>query len=645
MYRPSAPRRPSRRALFESHGPALLLAAALLISPSSSLAATLWVDAAAASATPGTGCGAAAAYTQICAAPGPGVGTPCAAGSALADANPGDTIEVCAGTYNENVEIATSNVTLRGAKAGVPAGPDAVPAGRGTGESIIVGQTTSAIHLAVGGLTGVVIDGFTIQSGNFPGIHDNPNSASTSHVWANNVIEAGAGCGSAIGAINLNRFSDTQILNNHLTGCGWGIQNQSGVGTSLPSLIEGNYFGGASNSIILGTGHAAGNVIRGNRFERTGSGIIAGCPGLFITDNTFEVGGSAIYFHSKATDATITGNEMLGGSNGFRQRLDFGPYTLGPTNEAHYNNIVGNSNFGVENQVTPGDQDIDATCNWWGAADGPSPTGSGDPVSPGVDFTPWLIAPAPAGACIGGLPCTIDDDCSDGVVCNGVETCDAGTCQLGTPLVCDGPCQTGVCEEPTGCQPVPDGPELCDSGLDMCSVGDSCEAGACVNDGGGGDTDADGTCDLDDPTLPLNVTKIVVRRSPPDSAPRGNLRIIGDFNVLPAEELTEADLYEVEFMESLGTTITMTWAAADCSVRKNGSVACASADKRERVRFKKVGKTPGVYKFIVKGAKLDIPSTTLLEGPVTVRVTLDTVDRAGTIEDCRAKGFGMRCKE
>ncbi len=450
-------------------GAVFIVGAAVLASPPRALATTRYVDPAAASAAPGTGCGAAAAYSQICAAPGPGTGTPCAAGSALAAAIPGDTIEVCAGTYNENVEISISNVTLHGAKAGVPAGPDAVPAGRGVGESIIVGQTTSAIHLSVSGLTGVVIDGFTIQSGNFPAIHDNPNFASTSHVWANNIIEAGAGCGAALGAINLNRFSDTQILNNHIVGCGWGIQNQTGVPTSLPSLIEGNYFGGAGNSIILGTGHAPGNIIRDNLFERSGSGIIAGCPGLVITDNTFQVGGSAIYFHTNATGATITGNEILNGSNGIRQRLDFGPYTLGPTNEVHYNNIVGNTGFGAENQVPPGDQDIDATCNWWGSADGPSPTGSGDAVTAGVEYVPWLVAPAPGGACIGGLAtatptptptptvtATPTPVCGNGVVEPlGGETCDPpGSMQPPNGNSCRADCTfcgDGIVQAPESC--------------------------------------------------------------------------------------------------------------------------------------------------------------------------------------------------
>jgi len=214
---------------------ASLAVALSLALPASTFAATLYVDAAASSSAPGSGCGAAAAYTQICAAPGPGTGTPCAVGSALAAANPGDVIEVCAGTYNENVEISVSNITLQGAKAGVPAGPDPAPPGRGSGESIIVGLTTSAIHLAVGGITGTVIDGFTVQSGNSPAIHDNPNGLSGSHVWANNILQGSPSCGPAL--INLNRINDVEILNNSLQGCQWGISVQSGNGSDAPSRI------------------------------------------------------------------------------------------------------------------------------------------------------------------------------------------------------------------------------------------------------------------------------------------------------------------------------------------------------------------------------------------------------------------------
>jgi len=51
---------------------------------------------------------------------------------------------------------------------------------------------------------------------------------------------------------------------------------------------------------------------------------------------------------------------------------------------------------------------VDGTCNWWDSADGPGPVGpgTGARVTPNVDYTPWLIAPAPGGACLGGVPST-----------------------------------------------------------------------------------------------------------------------------------------------------------------------------------------------------------------------------------------------
>jgi hypothetical protein len=65
--------------------------------------------------------------------------------------------------------------------------------------------------------------------------------------------------------------------------------------------------------------------------------------------------------------------------------------------EAHFNNIVGNSNWGVYKY--PGGAMLDATYNWWGDASGPyhatlNPDGMGDWVSDNVNFEPWLGAEA-----------------------------------------------------------------------------------------------------------------------------------------------------------------------------------------------------------------------------------------------------------
>jgi hypothetical protein len=64
------------------------------------------------------------------------------------------------------------------------------------------------------------------------------------------------------------------------------------------------------------------------------------------------------------------------------------------TQEAHFNNIVGNSNGGMVNY---GEETVDAIYNWWGHASGPyhpiaNPSGIGNPVGNDVDFEPWLRA-------------------------------------------------------------------------------------------------------------------------------------------------------------------------------------------------------------------------------------------------------------
>jgi len=85
-----------------------------------------------------------------------------------------------------------------------------------------------------------------------------------------------------------------------------------------------------------------------------------------------------------------------------------GPIGLPPaTPVVRFNDITGNAFAGV--RVSP-DQSlsIDATCNWWGSASGPSGIGpgSGDAAVGAVNFAPWATEPV-AGtshtACSGGV--------------------------------------------------------------------------------------------------------------------------------------------------------------------------------------------------------------------------------------------------
>lgn len=95
---------------------------------------------------------------------------------------------------------------------------------------------------------------------------------------------------------------------------------------------------------------------------------------------------------------------------------------------------------------------------------------------------------------VGGVGCTTNPECDDGLWCNGAETCVGGTCQSGTAPNCnDGvACTTDSCNESTdSCNHVPSN-AACDDGLfcngaETCNVTLGCQAGT--------DPCAGGPCD------------------------------------------------------------------------------------------------------------------------------------------------------
>jgi RHS repeat-associated protein len=93
----------------------------------------------------------------------------------------------------------------------------------------------------------------------------------------------------------------------------------------------------------------------------------------------------------------IAGASPIIMGNTFTANGNAGIYATNLANPTIQNNLIyGNAQYGVNNAsagVT-----IDATNNWWGNASGPvhtsNPSGTGDQVSNGVTFNPWLGAPA-----------------------------------------------------------------------------------------------------------------------------------------------------------------------------------------------------------------------------------------------------------
>ena len=146
--------------------------------------------------------------------------------------------------------------------------------------------------------------------------------------------------------------------NNTVTNCYVGIATFAGNGIISDNLIDDNYIGiqvGQNDEVLIST-PAQGVQILNNNITHNYRGIWA---------QNFVLDGLA----------------------------------------AHFNNIIGNTEYGVINEDQNEDQEndvFDATNNWWGDPCGPGPVGPGrgDNVSDNVTYTPWLDAPYPGGEAV-----------------------------------------------------------------------------------------------------------------------------------------------------------------------------------------------------------------------------------------------------
>jgi hypothetical protein len=340
----------------------------------------------------------------------------------------GSTVYVAAGTYNERVTI-NESVDLRGAQYGVDptaVGARTIPAN----ESIITeaGLSTPNPDVLIeipNGVTNVKVDGFTLVG------DSNNTTADTSTVRAwddditvsNNIIDGMYGVlykGGDTLTVHRNRMvvnklgvtvqpnpaSNVTISENvfnlgsspvggesaiYMTSC-----NQcSATGNTATSFANGNGIGGSNLSQLM----VSGNTFTGNKDAVS---IWGGSTYITIRDN--DLSSSLRYGISvKGQDVTITGNEIKdngdAGVNIDRHMIDTERV------EVHYNNITGNTNYGLKVGTADGIETVNATCNWWGAVDGPSGNGpgSGDAVTGNALFDPWLLGPAPEGPCGGSI--------------------------------------------------------------------------------------------------------------------------------------------------------------------------------------------------------------------------------------------------
>ena len=381
-----------------------------------------------------------------------GLPAPCIR-DAVNAALPGDTVNVSAGTYNEQVVI-TKSLTLEGA------GETTIikPSSEAKLTSLYTLGTQAGAYwndyklASIINVSGVGVAGVTIKDLQVDGVNINSKPGGANYIVGISYGESGGTIDNAT-VVNMNTTPVTAsdrtygiwldavvtTVSVEVKECDINLYNKNGInsrGAALTVSIHDNIVTGPGdspcvpNGILLING-AAGTVgpdntianhhflpeewtacgiatwevdgvtIEGNTISNCDSGIgLSGNPGVsgttntIVQENTITGTTRGVYLECPATtNNTIISNDLSGNDYGIY--LEGGAtYYVGAGNVAHFNNITLNTEYGVFNN-NPAVL-FDATDNWWGTANGPTHAGNtfnvgaqGDAVSDHVDYVPW----------------------------------------------------------------------------------------------------------------------------------------------------------------------------------------------------------------------------------------------------------------
>ena len=336
-----------------------------------------------------------------------------------------DTVLVLPGTYEETVEVDVEGLTIRSSE-----GPlDTTIKGHkheGAGWWGPVGYHDIAFQVVASGVT---IEGFTIDQdrstlddpvrtgfnrpaimigGWFPGDYG--------HLGVERVVIRDNIFNDIWSAIYIWKSSHNLIEGNIIEGCYWrSIQIYDGSSDAQLAYDplyddgtppdysnrpmcdwQGNLLTFDEGELIYPSQHnrLVDNEIASGHFGGIFVGAWPPSGGLWTDNKGTKITGNYIHDDSDIAIGTAFSSGPKALSKNIIESCRIGIYIFGDGAtgiKVHWNNIVGNIEFGVLNEVP---EMIDATHNWWGDASGPRDVGpgTGDAVSDYVDYQPWIGA-------------------------------------------------------------------------------------------------------------------------------------------------------------------------------------------------------------------------------------------------------------
>ena len=368
--------------------------------------------------------------------------------AAVNAANPGDTVAVAAGTYNENVSIGKA-LTLQGPNHGVRG------AGTRGAEANVRSMFISAGHVSIDGFsfynagsqvqvlsTSPILSGIIVENNIFSGYsnvgvptNDAGDLLVTRNLFKNALpnseamqIKGITDPSPILGGCNGTVVSDNVFMaatNNSGAEVNFSCTGTHSSNVSVVDNVSTGIGGPDGPSFTAFDGVDGGIVIHGNNVTGTataGSAIFffGGVTGSVDISNNVITGfasgnGVSVWSLTGANSGTFTftHNDL---SHNFRSIRLTDAFSSGATVAFHRNDLSGNtSNTGAQNESSS--LAADGACNWWGAPTGPTaatnPGGTGNAAVGRITFKPWLLSANLDGACIGGNVPTSKDQCKN----------------------------------------------------------------------------------------------------------------------------------------------------------------------------------------------------------------------------------------